>query len=510
MDSCGRSDGLVSELELAGSRGLRLRSVTAASRLVACLLGALVLAAARDARSQELPRDLRPFVRLGFEAIFEVYKNPKVEGDKVVDPGVRIEGPFRRIVSGYGSGTVVTSDGLILTNHHVYAGVTAPQYGKPEAGRLVKMTPLCCDMLVFENDPARPLEPPVLRYRARLVASDPALDVAVLKISSDLNGTPVTRQDFAAVPLGNPYGIPLLGMLRILGYPSKGGESLMPSHTEFAGYTTNAPLARDGSFKTVATIAEGNSGGAALYNGNLVGIPTRVSIGEQAKGAEFGYIHPVTWAARPLAIAALRDRQRIPEIDPRWLESSENTDITRIGLFLGGKVVALLTQQGVAGADVLFHRVDRTIQQIRELNLQVVRTSGALQVRKKLDDGLTPEQVAQALQLPVEQVRQLMNVDVDRSRWSEDLRRYDQGEFFYALDRTAEVPGSDGFFLVAVPRGQPLRLVISAKGFIDSSRDYLPQHGLFADVGAVTMLALPSGPTIPWMFKFPSLPQPGR
>lgn len=147
---------------------------------------------------------------------------------------------------------------------------------------------------------------------------------------------------------------------------------------------------------------------------------------------------------------------------------------------------------------MLFHRVDRTLQQIREPNLQVVRTSGALQVRKKLDDGLTPEQAAQALGFSVEQVRQLMGVEVDRSRWSEDLRRYDQGEFFYALDRTAETPASDGFFLVAVPRGQPMRMVVSAKGFIDSSRDYLPQHGVSADAGVVAMLALPSGPTIPW------------
>jgi S1-C subfamily serine protease len=174
------------------------------------------------------------------------------------------------------------------------------------------------------------------------VAFDPALDVAVLKISSDINGTPVTRQDFAAVPLGNPYDIRLGDELRILGYPGKGGESLTPSKTEFAGYTKNVQLAIDGSFKTVSTIAGGNSGGSALYNGKLVGIPSRASKKEEL-GADFGYIHPVTWAARALAIAVLRDRQRIPEIDSRWLESSENTDITRTGLFLGGKVVALLT-----------------------------------------------------------------------------------------------------------------------------------------------------------------------
>lgn len=511
MDSCGRSDGLPSERELAGSRWIRFRRVTAMSRLVGCLLGALVLAAAPDARSQEVPRDLRPFVRLGVEAIVEVYKNRKVEGNKVVDPGIRVWGPQRDLWT-WGSGTVVTNDGLILTNYHVYAGAMAPpRYEKRKAGRVMKITPLCCNMLVFENDndPTRRFNPPEPKYRARLVASDPALDVAVLKISSDLKGNPVIRQDFAAVPLGNPYDILEGGELRILGYPGKGGESLMWSYTKFAGYTTHAPGVRDGSFKTVATIAQGNSGGSALYNDKLVGIPTEVSGGKQAIGAEFGYIRPVTWAARPLAIAALRDRQRIPEIDPRWLESPYNTDIARTGLFLGGKVVNLWTQQGVAEAVVLFHRVDRTLDQIRDLDLQVARTSGVLQVRMKLSEGLTPRQVAQALQLPVEQVRQLMNVDVDRSRWSEDLRRFDQGEFFYALDRTAEAPGSDGFFLVAVPRGQTLRMVVSAKGFIDRSRDYhLPQHGVFADVGEVAMLAS-SGPTPP-MFTLPWLPQPGR
>jgi S1-C subfamily serine protease len=479
------------------------------SRLVGCLLGALVLAAASDARSQEVPDDLRPFVKLGFEGTRLLYKNPKMEAGTVKDPGVLVGSPERTIVT-VGSGTVVTSDGLILTNHHVYVFVTKISDDTKEVpGHLSRVTPICCEMLVFENDPARRFKPPEPKYRARLVASSEALDVAVLKITKDLKGNLVTRQDFAAVPLGNPYGIPLGGMLRILGYPVKGGESLMPSHTEFAGYTTNAPLALDGSFKTVGTIAGGNSGGSTLYNGKLVGIPTRASQKEEL-GAEFGYIHPVSWAARPLAIAALRDRQRIPEIDPRWLESSENTDITRTRVFLGGKVVSLLTQQGVAGADVLFHRVDRTLDQIRELYRQVVGIARALQVRKKLDEGLTPEGAAQALQLPVEQVRQLMNVQMDESRWSDDLRRLNRGEFFFHLYRTAETPASDGFFLVAVPRGQPLRLVVSAKGFIDGSRDYLPQHGVFADVGAVAMLAVPSGPTIPWMFKLPSLPQQGR
>src|SRR5262249_45136276 len=151
--------------------------------------------------------------------------------------------------------------------------------------RLIRQTPVGREMLVAVVDPAQPMEAPTAQYRARLVQAFPERDVAVLKISALASGAPVPSRTFSWVPLANPYAIPLGGDLRIMGYPGKGGLSLTPSHAEFSGFTKNARYTPDGVFKTVASIAGGNSGGAALFSQRLVGIPTLVS-DKGEKGAD--------------------------------------------------------------------------------------------------------------------------------------------------------------------------------------------------------------------------------
>jgi hypothetical protein len=92
----------------------------------------------------------------------------------------------------------------------------------------------------------------------------------------------------------------------------------------------------------------GNSGGAALYDGRLVAIPTRVSL-KTDKGSDFGYLHPITWAAQVFAYASLRYGLAVPALDLSWIESSHNTDVARTTSYGGGHIVSGQSRLPVTG-----------------------------------------------------------------------------------------------------------------------------------------------------------------
>ena len=80
-----------------------------------------------------------------------------------------------RLVQGWtGSGSIITADGLILTNAHV---VLPDRYFNVDA--------LAVSFTVAED------RPPQMRYYAEVVQADEPLDIAVIRITTDLNGTPV-------------------------------------------------------------------------------------------------------------------------------------------------------------------------------------------------------------------------------------------------------------------------------------------------------------------------------
>lgn len=164
-----------------------------------------------------------------------------------------------------GSGTFISADGLILTNAHV---VLSDKYFKVDALTIA---------------PTRnPDEKPEPLYFAKVIQADANLDLAVLKVTTDLAGNPVdpTTLNFPFVNLGNSDDLSLGDPITILGYPGIGGDTITLTSGEVAGFTSETDYGNRAFIKTSATIAGGNSGGLATDEaGNLIGIPTQLGSG---------------------------------------------------------------------------------------------------------------------------------------------------------------------------------------------------------------------------------------
>ncbi|HEY9076210.1 MAG TPA: trypsin-like peptidase domain-containing protein [Anaerolineaceae bacterium] len=172
-----------------------------------------------------------------------------------------------------GSGTILTPDGYILTNCHVADPAT---FGMPEYA-----PDLLTIELVDRDD-----RPPVPTYIAKVLAVDPTLDLAVVKVDKTLNGAPVDPATLKLpyVPMGNSDTARLGDALYIFGFPSIGGNTITYTTGSISGFDSQEKVGDRAWFKTDATIAGGNSGGqAANASGELIGVPTRLGTDSATK-----------------------------------------------------------------------------------------------------------------------------------------------------------------------------------------------------------------------------------
>jgi S1-C subfamily serine protease len=168
-----------------------------------------------------------------------------------------------------GSGTLISEDGLILTNDHV---ISDPY--------------VVVDALVVAVTMQQD-QPPVPMFYADVLQADYYLDLAVIKIRSDLQGNPVDLNALGLTPVrfGNSDDLQLGDPLVIIGYPGIGGQTITLTRGEVSGFTAESPYGNRAFIKTSATIAGGNSGGlAATPQGLIVGVPTQLGSGDVEAG----------------------------------------------------------------------------------------------------------------------------------------------------------------------------------------------------------------------------------
>ena len=174
---------------------------------------------------------------------------------------------------GWGSGTLLSPSGLILTNAHV-AMPTAAGLGVFDKDPTPAVDPedLIIALIESEDQPAVP------KYRATVLSADGYLDAAVIQIDRDLDGRPITATSLSlpTVAIGDSDALHAGDPLTVVGYPGIGGDTISLSSGRVSGFLSDDRIGSRAWVKTDAIVSHGNSGGLAANSaGELVGIPTR-------------------------------------------------------------------------------------------------------------------------------------------------------------------------------------------------------------------------------------------
>jgi S1-C subfamily serine protease len=164
-----------------------------------------------------------------------------------------------------GSGTILSEDGLILTNAHL----VQPGRGAEADAFVIAIT---------VNPEAAPLE----MYFAEPVVVDKDLDLAVIQITTDLKYQDVdwSETKLQKIVLGDSDKLQLGEPLTILGYPGIGGDTITLTSGNVGGFTAQRHYGDRAYIKTAAAISGGTSGGLVMDSmGRMVAVPTQLGYG---------------------------------------------------------------------------------------------------------------------------------------------------------------------------------------------------------------------------------------
>lgn len=192
-----------------------------------------------------------------------------------------------------GSGSLLTEDGLVLTNTHV---VLAHNRAGDPIGVFQEI-----EVRVNRTTPG---ERPNETYVAEVVKLSPTFDLALLRIRAGRGSEMVaTGAPFPIVPLGNSDSLSLGAPVAVLGYPGIGGDYPTMTRGTMSGFMPDHKNGIDhGWIKTDTEINFGNSGGMAIDRyGRLIGVPTSIktafmSSNTPISAGKLGLIRPINAA----------------------------------------------------------------------------------------------------------------------------------------------------------------------------------------------------------------------
>jgi serine protease Do len=228
---------------------------------------------------------------------------------------VDVAGPGGRTGTSTGSGSIIDPRGYVLTNFHVVGLTRWSPAGMPGAflgdGQHVQVA-----MVDSARDTAR------TRYVGRVVRGDVRLDLALVRIVAQADGSPLPEgTTFPTVEVATTEGMQPGAALWAFGFPL-GVRTINVTGGRTTGFQMNAR----GEVAWIRTDAEfnpGNSGGMLVdRRGRLVAVPTAVVSGDET--------------LEPIELA--RPAERIP---PAWIDALsrghlDDVQITGIGTLASG------------------------------------------------------------------------------------------------------------------------------------------------------------------------------
>jgi Do/DeqQ family serine protease len=156
-------------------------------------------------------------------------------------------GSRRGVENSLGSGVVVGSDGYILTNNHVVTGESAQRVTIEQLDVTVTL-------------------PDKREVPAQVIGTDPATDLALLKINA---------RDLPTMPWGDSSKLKVAEWVLAIGNPYQLSQSVTLGIVSALGRNNLGVSAYEDFIQTDAAINPGNSGGALVNGrGELVGINT--------------------------------------------------------------------------------------------------------------------------------------------------------------------------------------------------------------------------------------------
>ena len=253
--------------------------------------------------------------------------------------------PYQQRIPYLGSGVIVSSDGLVVTNYHVVEKVD--------------------DIFITLMDGRE--------VSAKLVDADPLVDLAILRVDAkDLRAIPLGNSDDIlvgewALAMGNPFG-------NLIGDPVPTVTLGVVSATRrtFRGAAEQGKVYND-MIQTDAAINPGNSGGGLINSdGELIGINTFIM--SRSGGSEgIGFAIPVN------RVKAILDEVRTyNRIRSRLVDFAVQNATPRIAGMLGAKatsgaVVSEMLKRGPAEqsglrvGDIITQAAGRPVRNARDL-----------------------------------------------------------------------------------------------------------------------------------------------
>jgi S1-C subfamily serine protease len=187
--------------------------------------------------------------------------------------------PFAR-----GSGTILTHDGAVLTNHHV---VWNDAKNGPADAIIIGLT------VSFDKEP---------EFKCIAFPKDGVLneeyDLALVKCQKDMDGKPWRGGNWPTITVGSSEDLVPGDEISVIGYPGIGGYTINYTTGKVSGFVgKDNETAGRFWIKTDADIASGNSGGTAVdEEGLLIGVPSAVLSGKSSAQGRVGLIRPIEHA----------------------------------------------------------------------------------------------------------------------------------------------------------------------------------------------------------------------